>query len=372
MLKINLRSRSIAEGIVLAVLALCLLALFLWFLYTIRVVFVYIILSAILALMGRPLMYLLHRKLHLSSTFSAALTVVVFIFLLSVSLYFLVPLILQQAETITSMDTTEIQSVVYDQLSALNDVLIRYKLFVLDDFLSSGFQQTFDLSVITNWFSNILSVLTDFSIGSFSVLFITFFFLKERNLFNRMMLSPVPDNSVERVAVVIADIKNLLSRYFIGITLQVFIMFLIYYLVLLLFGGVEADKSLIIALLCALCNIVPYIGPLVGFFVFILLGMSNLYSQGMEFNAHILPKIYWMAAGYLFAQAVDNFVNQPLIYSRSVKSHPLEIFLVIIIGGLLAGVGGVILAVPVYTIIRVILKEFFSEFKFVQSITKNI
>ena len=372
MFKINPGSRSIAEGIVIAVLGLCLLALFLWLLYTIRVVFVYIILSAILALMGRPFMYLLNKKLKFSSTLSAAITVIFFILILSVSLYFLVPLILQQADTITSMDTTEIQSVVFDQLNALNEFLMRYKINVLDDFLQTGFKNTFDLSIITNWFSNILSVLASFSIGSFSVLFITFFFLKERNLFNSMLLSPVPDESTHRFSRVISDIKDLLSRYFIGITLQVFIMFSLYYLILLIFGSIEADKALIIALLCALCNIVPYIGPLVGFFVFILLAMSNLYSQGMIFNNEILPKIYWITGGYIFAQIVDNFVNQPLIYSRSVKSHPLEIFLIIIIGGLLAGVGGIIMAVPVYTIVRVILKEFFSEFKFVQSITKDI
>lgn len=370
--KINPDSRSIAEGIAISVIGLCLLALFLWFLYIIRVVFLYIILAAILALMGRPFMYLLHRKLRLSSALSAGITVVIFIALLSFSLYFLVPLILQQAETITSMDTTEIQSVIFEQLSALNQMLIRYRIHVLDDFLKSGFQNTFDLSIITDWFSNIINILTNFSIGSFSVLFITFFFLKERNLFNRMMLSPVPDHAAGRVNNVFTDIKNLLSRYFIGLTLQVFIMFSIYYLVLIFLGSVEADKALIIALLCALCNIVPYMGPIVGFFIFILLGMSNLYSQGMVFNEEILPKIYWLIGGYLFAQLIDNVINQPLIYSRSVRSHPLEIFLIIIIGGLLAGVGGIILAVPGYTILRVILKEFFSEFKFVQSITKDI
>ncbi|MDO5654831.1 MAG: AI-2E family transporter [Flavobacteriaceae bacterium] len=372
MFKINPNSRSIAEGISLAVIGLCLLALFLWFLYTIRVVFLYIILSAILALMGRPFMFLLHRKLRLNSTLSASITVLIFLFILSFSLYFLVPLILQQADTITGMDTTQIQTIIFEQLSALNEVLLRYRIDVLDEFLKSGYRNAFDISVLTSWFSNIIQILTQFSIGSFSVLFITFFFLKERNLFNGMLLSPVPDMYVNRVASVIQDIKNLLSRYFIGITMQVFIMFSLYYLVLLLFGGVEADKALIIALLCALCNIVPYVGPLVGFFMIILLSMSNLYSQGFELSAEILPKVYWIAGGYLFAQLIDNFVNQPLIYSKSVKSHPLEIFLIIIIGGLLAGVGGVILAVPFYTIIRVILKEFFSEFKFVQSITKNI
>lgn len=372
MIKLNPNSRSVAEGILIAVIALCFLALFLWLIYSIRVVFYYILFAAVIALMGRPFMFLLHRKLGLGSTLSAVITILIFIVLLSISLYFFVPLILQQAETITSMDTTEIQNVILGQLQALNEGLMRYKIYFLDDFLKTGLERTFDLSIITNWFSNIVSVITGFSIGSFSVLFISFFFLKERNLFNRMLLAPVPERSTPRVANVISEIKNLLSRYFIGLTLQVIIMFSIYYTVLLTVGGIEADKALIIALICAMCNIVPYIGPFVGFFVFILLSMSNLYMQDYAFNAHILPRLYGLAAGYMVAQVIDNFVNQPLIYSRSVKSHPLEIFLILIIGGLLAGVGGIILAVPIYTILRVVLKEFFSEFKFVQSITKNI
>lgn len=371
-IKLNDNTRSIAEGILIAVLTLCLLALFLWFVFSIRVVFIYILLSAIIALMGRPFMNLLNGRLGFSSTLSAGITILLFLILLSFSLYFLLPLILQQAETITNMDTSEIQAVLLEQLYALNEQMLRYRIHVLDDFLKTDFNNAFDVSAISNWFSNIINWIVHFAIGSFSVLFISFFFLKERNLFNRMLLSVVPDKLTPRVSFVLSDIKNLLSRYFIGLTLQVIVMFTLYYLILISIGGVEADKALIIALLCAFCNIVPYIGPFVGFFIFSLLSMSNLYTQGLMIEQEIIPKMYWIAGGYLFAQLIDNFVNQPLIYSQSVKSHPLEIFLVLIIGGLLAGVGGVILAVPFYTILRVALKEFFSEFKFVKSITKNI
>ena len=58
--------------------------------------------------------------------------------------------------------------------------------------------------------------------------------------------------------------------------------------------------------------------------------------------------------------------------TSSVKAHPLEVFLVILIAGNLAGVGGMILAIPVYTILRVIAKEFFDQFELVRSITKDI
>jgi len=76
--------------------------------------------------------------------------------------------------------------------------------------------------------------------------------------------------------------------------------------------------------------------------------------------------------GFAIIQLIDAFVSQPLIYSKSVKSHPLEIFLAILIGGTLFGVIGMVVAVPSYTALRVILKEFLSDNKIVKSLTKNL
>ena len=74
----------------------------------------------------------------------------------------------------------------------------------------------------------------------------------------------------------------------------------------------------------------------------------------------------------MIGQLIDNFFSQPFIFSNSVKSHPLEIFLVIIIAGLLFGVVGMIVAVPGYTAIKVILKEFLAENQIVKRLTKNL
>ena len=74
----------------------------------------------------------------------------------------------------------------------------------------------------------------------------------------------------------------------------------------------------------------------------------------------------------MFAQLIDNFLSQPYIFSNSVKSHPLEIFLVILSGGILFGIVGMILAIPLYTVIKVFLKVFFSDNKLVKKLTKNL
>ena len=125
-----------------------------------------------------------------------------------------------------------------------------------------------------------------------------------------------------------------------------------------------------IAFLCALFNIIPYIGPIIGGVTMIILTMTSFIDA--DFSTVILPKALYVFIGLTIGQLIDNFFSQPFIFSKSVKSHPLEIFLIIIIAGLLFGVVGMVVAVPGYTAIKVILKEFLAENSFVKKLTKNL
>ena len=162
-------------------------------------------------------------------------------------------------------------------------------------------------------------------------------------------------------------INHLLSRYFIGLLLQLSIVFVLYIVVLLIFG---IPNLIIIAFLCAVLNIVPYIGPLIASILAAVLTMlSNL---GSDFQTVILPTTIYVLIGFWIVQVIDNNLSQPLIFSKSVSSHPLEIFLVILIAGFLSGILGMIIAVPLYTILKVIGKEFFPENTVIKLLTKNI
>ncbi|MGY8915992.1 MAG: AI-2E family transporter, partial [Flavobacteriales bacterium] len=215
--------------------------------------------------------------------------------------------------------------------------------------------------------NSFVDVLSTVSIGLFSVLFISFFFLKDSKLFQKGILLFIPNDKESGMINSMEKIKNLLSRYFVGLLLQIFILFVIYTVVLLIVG---IENAVVIAFLCALFNIIPYLGPIIGGTIMIILTMTS--NLGADFSAVILPKTGWVLLGLVIGQLVDNFFSQPFIFSNSVKSHPLEIFLVIIIAGLLFGVVGMIIAVPGYTAIKVILKEFLADNKIVRSLTKNL
>ena len=179
----------------------------------------------------------------------------------------------------------------------------------------------------------------------------------------------MPEKYEEKTANVLATLRKLIARYLLGIILETFLMSILFFTGLYIIG-VDFQLAIIIAVICGILNIIPYIGPWIGAFTaIILVTVDNI---GLDFYSGILPYFYKITIVYAVAQLIDNIVFQPFIYSKSVKAHPLEIFLVIIIAGTLYGVPGMMLAIPGYTVLRVIAKEFLFQYKFIQKLTRNI
>jgi len=134
--------------------------------------------------------------------------------------------------------------------------------------------------------------------------------------------------------------------------------------------GVGFKRGLVIGLIAAILNIIPYIGPWIGALIGVMLGVAtHLY---LDFSTQLLPLIGYITLVFAITQLTDNLVFQPVIFGTSVYAHPIEIFIVIITAGSLAGIVGMILAIPTYTVIRVFAKEFFNNFRVVQKLTEKI
>jgi predicted PurR-regulated permease PerM len=102
----------------------------------------------------------------------------------------------------------------------------------------------------------------------------------------------------------------------------------------------------------------------------VILGVSACISAGAY--EQIGSTIYTIFFTLLTINLVDGFIIQPYIFSNSVKAHPLEIFIVTLMAGTLGGIFGMVIALPVYTIIRIIAGEFLSHLKFFRKISQNI
>ena len=224
-----------------------------------------------------------------------------------------------------------------------------------------------DFNFVPTLLNSILGTLGSFGIGLASVLFITFFFLKDKILFTQGIKYILPYKHEEKILNSIYKINQLLSRYFIGLLIQMLIVFVLYLIVLLIFG---IENAFIIAFLCSVLNIIPYIGAFVGAILAAVLTLTGGLKEG--FHSEFISLSLYVFIGFIIVHLIDNNISQPIIFSKSVKSHPLEIFLVILIAGFLSGITGMIIAIPLYTMLKVIAKEFFPNNKIIEQLTKNI
>ena len=358
-------SKILANGILRALAILLGIFLLSYFLYAIQSVIIYIIIAGILSLIARPIILFLRGKLKFPNTIAVVFTMVLMLGLLTSLIAMIIPLITEQGKSLSLLEVDKLQENVQQIFNQTTAYFSSKGIDVLSELKNVDFVSQF--KEIPNLLNYVLGTVGSLSVGLFSVLFISFFFMKDSQLLKKGVMAIIPNGTEGRFSKSLETINDLLSRYFIGLLFQITILFILYTLILLIFN---IDNAVVIAFLCALLNLIPYIGPMIGaVLMFVLSMISNI---GLDFQTEILSTSLWILFWYLIAQIVDNFASQPLIFSKTTKSHPLEIFLIIIIGGLLFGIVGMITAIPMYTALKVILKEFLSDNKIVKSLTKDI
>lgn len=225
---------------------------------------------------------------------------------------------------------------------------------------------------VTGLLGSVGSIIVNFAVGIFSVVFISFFFVKDETLFSKIVAALVPDRIEASVTESILDIEHLLSRYFIGLLLEMVGVALLNFLGLWLIARVSPVYALGIAFIAGILNILPYVGPIIGEVLGTLLCLLLKYGTGMGLDVNI-----WIFALIVFAimltvQIIDNFVLQPVIYSTSIQATPLEIFIVMLFAGTIGGIMGMLVAIPAYTVVRVIAGRFFYDKKIVQRLMPDI
>ncbi len=359
-------SKIIAKGIVSAVLILSAIVLLLYFLFKIQIVIVYLLISIVLTMIGTPIVDFLRRKLKLKNTSAVITTLLFYSLIIFGFIMMFVPLVTTQGEKLSLLDVNTFQTQLNELTFQLKNYLTSKGINgdkVLKDY---NILSKLNFNFLSDFLNSLLNTISNLGMGLASVFFITFFFLKERVLFIRLFNYVIPDDHEEKISNSITKINELLSSYFLGLLLQLFIVFVLYVIVLMIFG---VENALIIAFICAILNIIPYIGPLIGSVLAVILTLLGNFNG--SFSPEMIYTAIYVMIGFFVVQLIDNNFSQPYIFSNSTKSHPLEIFLIILIFGLLFGIVGMILAVPSYTILKVIGKEFLPDNRIIQSLTKD-
>ena len=336
---------------------------------------VYILVSAVLAVMGRPLVKRLagvHFRGWQVPRWLAALATLAVIWVVVATLCSLfVPLVFNKINQFAHVDFAAVVGRIGEPIARMqHDLQVLFSLpestFSLSDELTSALKQVIDINSLNTIFSSIINVVLSSVIAVFSLPFITFFFLKEEALFSAIVTAAFPEHYHDNITRALDSVTVLLARYFTGILSESLLLTVAVSLVMMAFGMKAADAAFI-GLIMGVMNVVPYAGPLIGGIVSVFVGIvSPIEGMGVGHTVFII------VGSLLIIKGMDDFILQPALYSARVKAHPLEIFLVILIAGSLAGILGMLLAIPSYTVIRVFAKEFFSQFRLVRKLTEKI
>jgi len=365
-------SDKLARYIMWAAAAAIIIA-FCWYF---RSVLVYIILAAVVSLLARPVMKLLRKiKVKGKSAPDWLLAILSLILILGIFLGIVTQVIPVVSSIIQSV-SGNLQTASFNAseiarwMDKLNIWLIdRFPTlgrdFKLQEALVTWLKNAFDMSSITSVVGSVASALGSFGVGLFSVVFIGFFFIKDDKLFRRIVGSLVPDKVEDEAIQAIGDIEHLLSRYFGGLLIEVLGVATLNFLGLWLIAKIGFYPAIGIAFMAGLLNVIPYVGPWIGAAIGVVLGLVLKFSSAAALG--VFPN-FWiilitLVAIFAVTQMVDNFFFQPFIYSTSIKSTPLEIFIVLLMAGHVGGILGMLVAIPTYTVIRVVAARFLKGFK---------
>ncbi|MEM9389373.1 MAG: AI-2E family transporter [Bacteroidota bacterium] len=343
------------------------MALFILVAWLFSDIFVYVAISIVLSAVLRPLTQNIAKaqffKIRIPRLVAVVLSFVIFFLFIASFIILFIPLISEQIEVLSKLDY---ESLYYRSTGPLRNI----EQFLIDNDLTSqpnGFLvdtlKKNMLSFIADInFSNILNELIAFTgqffVGILAIGFITFFFLYEMGSMRNKLISWIPNRFFEVTIAAYNKIERLLSNYLIGLLIQMFSIFSIAALGLSIVG---VKYALTVALFAAVANLIPYLGPILGALFGIIVGVST--GLELESTRDYLFLIVKVVSVFSIVQLVDNVVLQPLIFSKSVKAHPLEIFIIIFAGASLAGVVGMIAAIPVYTIARVFVSELYHGYR---------
>jgi predicted PurR-regulated permease PerM len=337
----------------------------------------YLLISAVLALVGKPVVNFLGKitiKNHtLPRWLCAASSLIVIMLIFCAFFYFLVPMIASEVKAFTRMDVNEFVTLLSNPLQKLENLL--NSLFVNTNFsfksvMHKQIESIFDSSVLIDSFGSITDFVVSIGIAVFAIIFITFFFLKEESLFIDGVVILFPEQYDSGIRHAWNNATKLLVRYFIGVFVDMLCIMTVLTIGLYFIVGLNFGTALLLGLTAGILNVIPYVGPLIAAGISLVISMAA--NIGLMYTTEYLTVVVKILLVFIGMKILDDAVFQPFIFANSIRAHPLEIFLLILIAGKFAGIGGMLIAIPTYTVLRVFAKEFFNRFRVVQKLTNKI
>lgn len=299
---------------------------------------------------------------------SSLITVSVIITCVSALFMIIVPPLVEEAEFLSHLNFFDVFKDILDQFPRIKTMLLKLGTeSELHANMVAHLNQYVNTDNITGALNNLLGYFGTLIGGILCILFITFFFLKDEQLVKNAILTLTPSGMENEIREVLTKSKKMLSKYFASLFLD---MFIVGVLVMIVLSVIGIKNALLIAFVAGLLNIIPYIGSVLTMIIAIFLGVSGCIHSGQyEMIAPVINKIFF---SLLSINLIDGFLIQPFLFSNSVKAHPLEIFIVTLMAAIIGGIPAMIVALPVYTLLRIVAGEFLTHLKFFRKISEKI
>ena len=351
-----------------------------WICWYFRSVLVYIIAAFVVSLIGQPVMRLLRQvKIKGKTAPDGLLAILTLLIILGVLLFIVtqaVPVVTRIVRDAAILKSSAATSA-GNPLERVNDWVIGLFPGLGPDFdvigvLIDKLKEVTSVSNVTAVISSVTSFVSSFAVGLFSIVFISVFFIRDGQLVRKIVSALVPDRLEAKTVKALTEIEELLSRYFVGLTIEMLGVALLDFLGLWIIARLGFSNALGIAFIAGILNIIPYVGPLMGELIGVVLAVILKYGTGVGLDVNIWIFALIVLAIMFATQLVDNFIYQPVIYSTSIMASPLEIFIVLLMAGHMGGILGMLVAIPAYTVVRVVGSRFFPQLKPVRKLMPDL
>ena len=338
----------------------------------------WLLIAGFIAAISSPIVKLLDKihfgRFQMPRWVSAMITTILIWGVLVLFVVLTVPFVGKQIAQFQNIDIESLQAGLSQPIQKIDEFVRSYPIFGMPEFSTNdviieSVKNVINFSALGNIAGNLGSTAIALFLSLFSITFFTYFFLKESKLFRNLIMAFVPERYEDKATSILNKLPKLIKNYLHGIFFEMLAVTTLITIGMLICGQ-NFGLSLLIGMLCGFLNIIPYIGPWIGAAIgIIFIGAANV---NLDFYTYTMPQIYGLLITVVVVRLIDDFVFQPFFYSRSVNAHPLEIFIVIVVAGTLYGIVGMMLAIPVYTVLRVVAKEFLSEYKIIRKLTRGI
>lgn len=186
-----------------------------------------------------------------------------------------------------------------------------------------------------------LGAISDYFISLAVVPVLLFFFLLDRDLIKMRMINWIPKQYQKRTRQFITHLNLDMAEF---VRAQLLISLFVGLMSYLLYAFLKIDFAFILALFMALMNVIPYIGPFLGAIPAILIALTYSSSTAL-----------YTVLGILLIQVLEGNVLAPFLYSQGLRTHPIMVIFVLLVGSEFAGVIGMIFAVPILVVIRSVI-----------------